>query len=30
VEQLFALSEEVAKWAATRVKDRTVDFMPID
>ncbi len=30
VEQLFALSEDAAKWAATRVKDRTVNFMPID
>lgn len=30
VEQLFMLSEDVAKWAATRVKDRTVNFMKID
>jgi hypothetical protein len=30
VEQLFALTEDVAKWAALRVKDRTIDFMPID
>jgi hypothetical protein len=30
VEQLFVLSEDAAKWAATRVKDRTVNFMPID
>jgi hypothetical protein len=30
VEQLFALSEDVAKWAASRVKDRTINFMPID
>ncbi len=30
VEQLFMLAEDSAKWAATRVKDRTVDFMPID
>lgn len=30
VEQLFALSEDVAKWAAQRIKDRTIDFMPID
>lgn len=30
VEQLFILSEDVAKWAAARVKDRTVNFMKID
>lgn len=30
VEQLFALSEEAAKWAALRVKDRTVNFRAID
>jgi hypothetical protein len=30
IEQLFILSEDVAKWAATRVKDRTIDFIPID
>jgi hypothetical protein len=30
IEQLFILSEDVAKWAATRFKDRTIDFMPID
>jgi hypothetical protein len=30
VEQLFMLSEDSAKWAATRVKDRTVNFMSID
>jgi hypothetical protein len=30
VEQLFTLSEDSAKWAATRVKDRTVNFMPVD
>jgi hypothetical protein len=30
VEQLFALSEDTARWAATRVKDRTINFMPID
>jgi hypothetical protein len=30
VEQLFILSEDTAKWAAARVKDRTINFMPID
>jgi hypothetical protein len=30
VEQLFALAEDSAKWAATRLKDRTINFMPID
>ena len=30
VEQLFMLSEDTAKWAATRYKDRTINFMPID
>jgi hypothetical protein len=30
VEQLFALSEDTAKWAATRYQDRTINFMPID
>jgi hypothetical protein len=30
VEQLFTLSEDVAKWAATRAKDRTVNFVAID
>jgi hypothetical protein len=30
VEQLFTLSEDTAKWAATRLKDRTINFMPID
>jgi hypothetical protein len=30
VEQLFALSEDTAKWAAARYKDRTINFMPID
>jgi len=30
VEQLFTLSEDTAKWAATRFKDRTINFMPID
>lgn len=30
VEQLFTLSEDSAKWAATRVKDRTVNFMSFD
>ncbi|HEX6637482.1 MAG TPA: hypothetical protein VF033_07480 [Steroidobacteraceae bacterium] len=30
VEQLFSLSEDAAKWAVARVKDRTVNFMPID
>ncbi len=30
VEQLFTLSEDIAKWAAQRVKDRTVNFMAID
>lgn len=30
VEQLFTLSEDVAKWSAQRAKDRTINFMPID
>ncbi len=30
IEQLFTLSEDAAKWAATRYKDRTINFMPID
>jgi hypothetical protein len=30
IEQLFALSEDTAKWAATRYQDRTINFMPID
>ena len=30
VEQLFALSEDTAKWAAARYKDRTINFKPID
>jgi hypothetical protein len=30
VEQLFILVEDTAKWAATRYKDRTINFMPID
>jgi hypothetical protein len=30
VEQLFTLTEDTAKWAATRFKDRTINFMPID
>ena len=30
VEQLFMLSEDVAKWAAGRSKDRTINFTPID
>ncbi len=30
VEQLFALSEEVAKWAASRYDDRTINFMSAD
>jgi hypothetical protein len=30
VEQLFVLSEDVAQWAAQRIKDRTIDFNPID
>ena len=30
VEQLFALSADTAEWAAQRVKDRTINFMPID
>jgi hypothetical protein len=30
VEQLFILAEDTAKWAATRYKDRTINFMPID
>jgi hypothetical protein len=30
VEQLFILSEETARWATTRYKDRTINFMPID
>ncbi len=30
VEQLFTLSEEVAKWAAARYDDRTINFMSVD
>lgn len=30
IEQLFILSEDAAKWAATRVKDRTINFMKVD
>jgi hypothetical protein len=30
VEQLLALSEDSAKWAATRYKDRTINFNKID
>lgn len=30
IEQLFTLSEDTAKWANTRIKDRTINFMPID
>jgi hypothetical protein len=30
VEQLFILSEDTAKWAATRVNDRKVNFVAID
>jgi hypothetical protein len=30
VEQLFILSEDVAKWAAARVNDRAVNFVKID
>jgi hypothetical protein len=30
VEQLFTLSEDVAKWSAQRAKDRTINFIPID
>jgi hypothetical protein len=30
VEQLFTLSEDAAKWAATRYKDRTINFTKID
>jgi hypothetical protein len=30
IEQLLTLSEDTAKWAATRYKDRTINFMPID
>jgi hypothetical protein len=30
VEQLLALSEDSAKWAATRYKDRTINFTKID
>ena len=30
VEQLLALSEDTAKWAATRYKDRTINFIKID
>jgi hypothetical protein len=30
IEQLFILTEDAAKWAAQRVTDRTIDFMPID
>ena len=30
IEQLFALSEDTAQWAATRYKDRTINFNKID
>jgi hypothetical protein len=30
IEQLFMLTEDVAKWAAGRVNDRTINFMPLD
>ncbi len=30
VEQLFTLSEDAAKWAAVRYKDRTINFVSID
>jgi hypothetical protein len=30
LEQLFAMAEDVAKFAAVRVQDRTINFMPID
>lgn len=30
VEQLMTLAEDAAKWAATRVKDRTINFTKID
>lgn len=30
VEQLFTLSEDAAKWAAARYKDRTINFVKID
>ncbi len=30
IEQLFMLSEEAAKWAATRYQDRTINFKSID
>ncbi len=30
VEQLFTLTEEVAKWAAARYDDRTINFMSVD
>ncbi len=30
VEQLFTLSEDVAKWAAQRFNDRTINFVSID
>ena len=30
VEQLFLLSEDAAKWAARRIADRNINFMPID
>ena len=30
VEQLFTLSEDAGKWAATRYKDRTINFIKID
>jgi hypothetical protein len=30
IEQLLALTEDTAKWAAVRVKDRTINFVKID
>ena len=30
IEQLMTLSEDAAKWAATRYKDRTINFNKID
>jgi hypothetical protein len=30
IEQLLALTEDAAKWAAARVKDRTINFVKID
>jgi hypothetical protein len=30
IEQLLALSEDTAKWAAVRFKDRSINFNKID